>query len=111
MRISALVLAAAMLAATPAFAQTDPAPATPTTEAPAAPEPAAQETAPATESAQVAEANEEPQQICRTVQRTESRLRQRRERVCGTRAMWDQMEDQNARGVRSIGSVQGARSE
>lgn len=88
MRISALVLAAAMFAAVPAFAQTDPAPAT---ETPAAQEPA-DATAPTTEPEPVATANERPAQVCRTIQRTESRLRTRRERICHTQAEWDQMQ-------------------
>lgn len=87
MRISALVLAAAMFAAVPAFAQTDPAP---TTEA-AAQEPA-DTTAPTTEAAPVATENERPAQVCRTIQRTESRLRTRRERICHTEAEWDQLQ-------------------
>lgn len=91
MRISVLVFAAAMLTAAPAFAQTDP---TATTE-PAVTEPAATttETAPTTEPTTEAAATESaaPERICRTVQRTESRLRSRRERICHTEAEWDQM--------------------
>jgi hypothetical protein len=96
MRISALVLAAAMFAATPAFAQTDPAP---STEAPAAQEPA-ETTAPSTEAEPVATTSERPAQICRTIQRTESRLRTRRERICHTEAEWDQMQRDAANLVR-----------
>ncbi|MGH6951703.1 MAG: hypothetical protein ACREH4_12575, partial [Vitreimonas sp.] len=47
----------------------------------------------------------EEEQICRTVQRTESRLRNRRERICGTRAQWEQMQEQAARDVNRAGSV------
>lgn len=90
MRISVLVLAAAMLTAAPAFAQTDPA----ATTTPAATEPAAPsaETAPTTEpTPEATTQNSEPERVCRTVQRTESRLRTRRERICHTQAEWDQM--------------------
>jgi hypothetical protein len=90
MRICVLVFAAAMLTAAPAFAQTDPATTTPTVEA-VAQEPAA--TAPTTEApAETTQAaTQEPERVCRTFQRTESRLRTRRERVCHTQAEWDQM--------------------
>ena len=47
--------------------------------------------------------------ICRVVQSTESRLARRRSRVCGTRTQWEQVEDQSAREVRGLGSVQGRR--
>lgn len=96
MRISALVLAAAVFAAVPAFAQTDPAPAT---ETPAAQEPA-DATAPSTEPEPVATSREEPRQVCRTVQRAESRLRTRRERICHTEAEWDQIQRDAANLVR-----------
>jgi hypothetical protein len=47
--------------------------------------------------------------ICRVVQSVETRLARSRQRVCGTRTMWEQMEDQNARDVRRAGTVQGRR--
>jgi len=105
MRMTALVLAAALLAATPAIAQTEPTtpPAETAQEAPETPA-ATAEAAPTT-----AEAPAEEELICRTVQRTESRLRSRRERVCGTRAQWETMQNEAARGVRAAGSVQGQR--
>lgn len=92
MRISVLVFAAAMLTAAPAFAQTDPA-ATPTEPAVTAPAATTTETAPTTEptTETAATENAAPERICRTVQRTESRLRSRRERICHTQAEWDQM--------------------
>jgi len=89
MRFAVLVLSAALVAA-PAFAQTEPSPIPPsptaaeTTEAP--PTAAQGETG-----ENVAEGNDGSEQICRTVQRTESRLRNRRERICATRAQWEQM--------------------
>jgi hypothetical protein len=45
--------------------------------------------------------------ICRVVQESGSRLARRRQRICGTRTMWEQVEDENARNVRRSGSVQG----
>lgn len=45
--------------------------------------------------------------ICRVVQSSGSRLSRSRQRICGTRTMWEQMEDENARNVRRTGSVQG----
>lgn len=47
--------------------------------------------------------------ICRVVRSVESRLARSRQRICGTRTMWEQMEDQTAREVRGLGSVQTAR--
>jgi hypothetical protein len=97
MRLSVLVLAAAMLTAAPAFAQTDPAAPPPapevTTTEPATTEPAATE--PTTEPAAEAPAAQ-PARVCRTIQRTESRLRSRRERICHTQAQWDQMAQEAA---------------
>lgn len=90
MRLSALVFAAVMLTAAPAFAQTDPA----ATTTPAATEPSvpSAQTAPTTEPTPEATTEErEPERVCRTIQRTESRLRTRRERICHTQAEWDQM--------------------
>lgn len=58
---------------------------------------------------QVADGRPDPDRevVCRVIQESGSRLARRRQRVCGTRTMWEQMEDQNARDVRSLGSVQG----
>lgn len=103
MRFAALVLAAAVLAAAPALAQTDP------TTPPPPPASAADNNAGAagpTQPAAEAEQPAEEEQICRTVQRAESRLRNRRERICGTRSQWEAMQDQNAREVNRVGSVQ-----
>lgn len=105
MRINALVLAAALMAAAPAFAQTDPAPPSPVvTEG----EPPAQapttEAAPA-ETTPATTASEAPRRICRTVQRTESRLRTRRERICGTQEEWDRISDESADTTRNVGRV------
>ena len=44
--------------------------------------------------------------ICRVVQETGSRLARRRQRICGTRTMWDQLADENAHGVRQAGAAQ-----
>jgi hypothetical protein len=102
MRLAALVLAAAVVAAAPALAQTDP-------TAPPPPAPAASTEAGAEGTPPAGDQAEQPaeeEQICRTVQRTESRLRNRRERICGTRAQWEQMQEQNARDLNRRGSVQ-----
>ena len=102
MRLAALVLATAVLAAAPALAQTDP-------TAPPPPAPVASTEAGAEGTPPAADQAEQPaeeEQICRTVQRTESRLRNRRERICGTRAQWEQMQEQNARDLNRRGSVQ-----
>ena len=101
MRFAVLVLATAVFAAAPALAQTDPTPPAAATETT---EQAAESTNAATETSEAPNPQEE--QVCRTVQRTESRLRSRRERVCATRAQWDMMQEQNARDLRSLGSVQ-----
>lgn len=42
--------------------------------------------------------------ICRTIQETGSRLSRRRQRVCGTRTMWEQLADQTADAVRGSGA-------
>ncbi|MEZ5956542.1 MAG: hypothetical protein R3C27_04935 [Hyphomonadaceae bacterium] len=94
MRISVLVVAAAMVFAAPAFAQVESPPppqtagsgvaeAPPTTE-PTAPA-ATNEPAPA-----ATEETAEAELVCRNVTaRTESRLRSARVRVCKTQAEWD----------------------
>lgn len=101
MRISAVIFAAAFLLSEPAFAQTDP-------QEPPVPL--------QTGSTVVGEQDEEASRpdpdaevICRVVQQADSRLSRRRQRVCGTRTMWEQLEDDSARNMRSRGSVQGAR--
>jgi len=103
MRVAALIFAAGLMLAAPALAQTDPSP----------PPPASSETTTETGAAETPEAtteqasaSSEQEEICRTVQRTESRLRARRERICGTRAEWEQMERDAADVVRGNG-VQG----
>jgi hypothetical protein len=47
--------------------------------------------------------------ICRVIQESGSRLARRRQRVCGTRTMWDQLADQNADAVRGSGANTGRR--
>lgn len=104
MRFAALVLAAVVLAAAPAMAQTDPTPPPPAAGA-------AETGAAATDPAQPAAEAEQPaeeEQICRTVQRSESRLRNRRQRICGTRTQWEMMQEQAARDVQRVGSVNAA---
>lgn len=102
MRISALVFAAALLAAAPAFAQTDPAPQGPAVTG--GQEPQAETPAPDTAAAEEATAeNDANRRICRTVQRTESRLRTRRERICGTQAEWDIMNREARDTAQSLG--------
>jgi hypothetical protein len=99
MRIAALVFAAAMMAAAPALAQTAP---------PLTPTPSASETTsetPTSGEAPSAEPNNDgSEQICRVIQRTESRLRSRRERLCMTRAQWEQMERDAAEIARGTGA-------
>lgn len=104
MRFAALVLAAAVLVAAPAWAQTDPTAPAPEASADAGTGAGASASAPPAEQAQ--QPAQEEEQICRTVQRAESRLRNRRERICGTRSQWEQMQDQTAREVNRSGSVQ-----
>ncbi|MBX3430214.1 MAG: hypothetical protein KF779_11600 [Hyphomonadaceae bacterium] len=41
--------------------------------------------------------------ICRVIQETGSRLARRRQRVCGTRAMWETLADQSAEAVQPSG--------
>ncbi|MGD9815990.1 MAG: hypothetical protein AB7Q23_09140 [Hyphomonadaceae bacterium] len=104
MRITSMVLAAAFLAATSAssFAQTE--------QAPAAVEQT--DAAPAEQAAPVEQTNtaapQEEELVCRTVRRTESRLRARTERTCMTQTQWDALADQTARDVRGMGQVQSA---
>lgn len=97
MRAVHLIFVAAVLAFAPmALAQTDTqaAPADVTAEQPAeatasadvtTPAAPAEEGAPAEEATQAAE----PERVCHTIERSESRLRSRRERVCRTQAEWD----------------------
>ena len=42
--------------------------------------------------------------ICRVIQETGTRLARRRQRVCGTRTMWEQLADQSADAVRGSGA-------
>jgi len=97
MRLMVLAIAAVVLATTPALAQTDP-------QAPPAP---VQEGS--TVVGEQPQAGERPdpdaEVICRVIEETGSRLARRRQRVCGTRSMWEHMEDQNARAVRRSGAV------
>ncbi|MBC7768741.1 MAG: hypothetical protein H7124_08130 [Phycisphaerales bacterium] len=103
MRIAALIFAAAVMATVPALAQTAP---------PLTPSPSAAETTsePLTEGGMqgtsAEPSNDGSEEICRVVQRTESRLRSRRERLCLTRSQWEQMERDAAEVARGTG-VQG----
>jgi len=97
MRVAALALAAAVFVTTPASAQTDPN---------AAPVPVQTGSVVVGEQpAQGARPDPDAEVICRVIEETGSRLARRRQRVCGTRSMWEHMEDQNAREVRQVGSV------
>lgn len=110
MRSLALVACLAIALPEMAFAQTAP-------DAP--PVPLQQGTAVVQEDGTIASADEvdpnagrpdpDAEVICRVVQESGSRLARRRQRVCGTRTMWEQMEDENARTVRRSGSIQGRR--
>lgn len=102
MRIQALVVAAAMLLAAPAFAQVEPLPSPASEGNGSVTEPetpaASEETPAATEPETPAVAEAEPELVCRTVTaRTESRLRSSRQRVCKTQAEWDAQEAANNR--------------
>lgn len=105
MRIASALIVSAIFLTVPAFAQDTSAPeavpSTPVAEAPAT------EAAPA-EQQQTDAGDDADRVICRTVRRSESRLRTRGERICGTRDQWEQMQDQTARDMNRIGSVQGA---
>jgi hypothetical protein len=83
-----------------AFAQTDPQ---------AAPVPIQEGSTVVGEDAQAEQAGRRPdpdaEVICRVVQSVESRLARSRNRICGTRTMWEQMEDENAREARRAGAV------
>lgn len=92
------VVLAFSLAAGVAYAQTDPQAGTASPQS--AEQVAPPDTASNTESSGVP-AEEAGQVICRTVQRTESRLRSSRERVCGTRDQWEHMQEEAARQTQS----------
>jgi len=99
MRISVLVVAAALLMAAPALAQVETVPPPEATsggvtepETPAVTEPVTEPTEQAAATTEPAVAAE-PELVCRTVTaRTESRLRSSRTRVCKTQAEWDAAE-------------------
>ena len=111
MRMIAAVLAASVLLSAPAaFGQIDPAPLQqqPTTTEPTTPAPAptTDTTAPATPDS--ANATDPAHRVtCRTVENIGSRLHRSRQRICGTRDQWEQMQDQNGRDVQGMGHVQG----
>jgi hypothetical protein len=111
MRVVAAILAAgALLSAPVAFGQTDPAATPPAANPPASgPAPAAPSTsAPATPDATQQQHTDADHQVtCHTVQTVESRLRRSRQRICGTRQQWEQMQDQNQRDIQQMGQVQG----
>jgi hypothetical protein len=101
MRVATPFLALAFFACGPvAWAQTE-APAAPqvagteaTSEVPPADAAAGAEEAAAEAEAPAVAADE---QVCRTIERSESRLRSRRERVCRTQAEWDALQRRNGR--------------
>lgn len=98
MRIVLAALAMAMVAG-PALAQSDPQ---------AAPVPIQEGSTVVGEDAaegQAGRPDPDAEVICRVVQSVESRLARSRQRICGTRTMWEQMEDDNARAHRRVGSV------
>lgn len=105
MRVVVLALAAALMAAAPALAQTEPAaiPTSPLAAETTSQAPTGNQTP---DGAAVEPSNDGGEEICRTFQRAESRLRSRRERICHTRAEWEQMERDAAELVRGTG-VQG----
>jgi len=99
-----------LLSAPAAFGQTDPTPAPATTAPASAPSEPSPSTAATPENAQVngAQAPDADHQVtCRTVASVESRLRRNRQRICGTRQQWEQMQDQNSREINNAGHVQG----
>lgn len=102
MRVLVLALSAAMLLAAPALAQTDPVAPPAATEGDATSTPPTPQSAPQPETT---EQSADQEVICRTVQRTESRLRSRRERICGTRAEWEIMQQQAQQDMQRRGSV------
>lgn len=98
MRIAVLVFAAAVMASAPVLAQTTPTiPPTPTAGETTSAPPSESDTQ------ALAAGNDGGEQICRTVQRTESRLRSRRERICMTRSQWEQQERDAAELTRGSG--------
>ena len=102
MRIAAALIASAMFLTVPAFANETPAPEVTPVEEPAA----APTSAPAAEQQEASAEGEADRVICRTVRRSESRLRTRGERICGTRAQWEEMQDRTAREMNRAGSIQ-----
>jgi hypothetical protein len=107
MRVATLIAVAVLMAAPAALAQTEPAaaPETAQTEAPTPAQTPASEatiTAPLAEEAPIeapeAAAAAEPELVCRSAERSESRLRSRRERVCRTQAEWDALQAARTRG-------------
>jgi|CXWL01.1.fsa_nt_gi hypothetical protein len=101
MRVQVLAFAVALFMAAPGFADTGAV--APPAEAPEA---SAGATEGASTAARAGTGDPDAEVICRTVEETGSRLSRRRQRICGTRTMWDQLADENARGVRRAGSVQ-----
>jgi hypothetical protein len=113
--VAAAIFASAIVLSASAFADETPAaaPVEQTTEAPAAaPAPeagASGQSAPEQANVEQQEASAEGDAnrvICRTVRRSESRLRSRSERICGTRDQWEVMQDDAARNTRRAGSIQ-----
>lgn len=103
MRVLLFALSAALLAATPALAQTGPVAPPPAEDAATSGETPQPQSDPAPAAN---EQNADQEVICRTVQRAESRLRSRRERICGTRAEWEIMQRQAQQDMQRRGSVQ-----
>lgn len=107
MRSISLAAAIFVAAAGLALAQADqttsnPAPASPPAAEGTTTQPDATAQPPATDQTQ----NADQRIICHTVASTESRLRRNRQRVCGTRAQWERMQEENARQMQHQGNVQ-----
>lgn len=107
MRAATLIVTLALLAAAPAALAEPDAPAAAETPAQAEvvpSEPAATEAVEAPAAAEQQAAEQPPAaQVCRSPERSESRLRSRRERICRTQAEWDAIDRAQQRG-RSGGS-------
>ncbi len=109
MRSISMAAAIFVAAAGLAFAQVDtstsnPAPATPPAAEGTTTQPDATTAQPSATDQQTQSADQRV--ICRTVASTESRLRRQRQRICGTRAQWEEMQDRNARQMQQQNQVQ-----
>jgi hypothetical protein len=102
MRTAGLIVALALGTMAPvALAQTDtPAPPTQVEAVPseATATAPAEDAAPAEEAAAEQTAARAQERVCHTIERSESRLRSRREQVCRTQAEWDAQQQGGSRG-------------